>query len=148
MNFDVNNLDNKSNQNNNGILLDMVKDLQEIVDYTQENLLKRKEKDKKGINLNEGEILNEVNELTYNKNKKTKKLRRKRKNDISDENNFSEDTNINLENKRENIDEDIEKIGNEIIKRIIDIITKINSYNNNKIKEQKSKKLNELIINI
>ena len=149
MKADINNLDNKNNLNDSDILNDLTKELQEIIDYTQDNLIKRKEKGKIEINLDENE--NEEDELTYNKKKKEIKLGEKRKlSELSDENDINKNIEnnskgiSNIKHKKEN--KNIEIIGYEIVKRIIDIIIKINNFNNNKIKEQnqKDKILHEL----
>ena len=154
MKADINNLDNKNNPNDNDILNDLTKELQEIIDYTQDNLIKSKENGKNEINLDENEIENEEDELSYNKMKKEIKLGEKRKlSELSDENDINKNINknskgiSNIKHKREN--KNIEIIGYEIIKRIRDIIIKINNFNNNKIKEQnqKDKLLYELKIN-
>ena len=144
MKADINNLDNKNKPNDNDILNDLKKDLQEIIDYTQDNLIKRKEKGKIEINLDENEIENEEDELSYNKMKKEIKLGEKRKlSEISDENDINKNINKNYKDvskikyRKEN--KNIEIIGIEIVKRIIDIIIKINNFNNNKIKEQNQK---------
>ena len=105
MKADINNLDNKNNPNDNDIFNDLKKDLQEIINYTQDNLIKRKEKGKSEINLDENE--NEEDELTYNKKKKEIKLGDKRKiSEISDENNINKNINkiskdvLNIKHKK------------------------------------------------
>ena len=154
MKADINNLDCKSNPNGSDIVNDLTKELKEIIEYTQVNLIKRKERGKNEINLDENEIENEEDELTYNKKKKEIKLGEKRKlSEISDENDINKNINKNYKGapniKYKKEDKNIEIIGYEIVKRIIDIIIKINDFNNNKIKEQnqKNKLLDELKIN-
>ena len=152
MKADINNWDSNNNPYNSDILNDLTKDLQEIIDYTHYNLIETKkkgliERKKKGeneINLDEDEIENEEDELTYNKKKKEIKLGEKRKLlEISDENDINKNIIKNskgiskMKHKKE--DKNIEIIGYEIIKRIRDIISKINNINNNKIKEQNKK---------
>ena len=153
--------------NNNILLLDVVNDLQQIVIYAQDNLMKRKQKNKE-INLDEEESLNYEEEFTNNNRKKEIKLGEKRiKSELLDESDDNEVENkvkkiernravkifTSLKNYKKEIYDskkkeaklktetiDFRVITIEIIKKIKEIIAKINNsklYTSFKIHEEK-----------
>ena len=140
MSENIDNLVNKMNPSNIEILLDIINNLQETINYTHDNLIKR---DKENFEIS----LDEEDELTYSKKVSKLKIGEKRKplelfNEKENDNIVNENTNKNRQNKikegisfRNNKEKTIKYHCFEIMKRIRNEIVKIKKiFNDNKKK--------------
>ena len=115
----MNNLETKINSNNKNFLgNDIIKDLQKIIKYINENILMKKEENDDEINLHEED---EKIEFSENKKEMKIKLRKKRKKD-----NISEKNKEKLNKEKVDKLKEYQKHGIEMIKLINKVIIKIN----------------------
>ena len=114
MKKDIFNFKNKSNDNdNNDLLLEIVCDLNKIINYINDNILKMKKNKCNEINLQEEESKNENYEWGIDNNDrkeiKIKLGKKRKKSELLNENEDLKDKEFNEENEIDNNKEEINK---------------------------------------
>ena len=122
----MDNLEMKINSINKNFLGDyIINNLQQIINYINENILIKQKENDDEINLNEKDAQNKEIEFSENKKEKKIKIGKKRKKDNTSEKNKEKLNEAKVDKLKE-----YQNHGLEIIKLINNIIIKINMNNN------------------